>query len=261
MIKARLVLHALPLWLVATLCLSSCATPPAAIIPTTTLTPLRPTPTLTIVAPPTSTSAPPSPRPLPSPTSPSSPLSEWPLNLGNYWVYSSTVYVENNSANYTITDTVVETQVQENYFIAGVRRDIYPALAEPYFTGSISPGIHWYIISGTLAFRQDGKLAPEQVDSSWLEYVFPFSEHHCWFQSPYDRREFDPERCNTGSRGLLEVNVPAGNFQNCYPVVGMYLSGGTQSWFCPGTGVVKTKYDHNGSPFGYEEALIDYLPK
>jgi hypothetical protein len=86
--------------------------------------------------------------------------------------------------------------------------------------------------------------------------MFPLSEKPCWFQFSDDRKQFDPHACNTGADGPLVLDTPVGHFEDCYEILAIYLSGGTLSWFCSGIGVVRAKYDHNGSLFGYEEILV-----
>lgn len=57
---------------------------------------------------------------------------------------------------------------------------------------------------------------------------------------------------------LSKKNVPAGNFENCYEILTIYLSGGTIDWFCDGIGFIGGEYDHKGTPFGYKKVLTKY---
>ena len=54
----------------------------------------------------------------------------------------------------------------------------------------------------------------------------------------------------------LEVTVPDGNFNDCFKVVTTGHAEPSILWFCNGIGIVKEKYDHRGTPSGYETDLI-----
>jgi len=205
--------------------------------------------------------------PLTTPTfvPPTSPLSELPLNAGNYWVYSSQVYggsvpTDVITSTYRITDTILETYTSQHYFAAKLHRDLQfiSGGSSDGFIGSLQPGDYWYIVSDTSVYQQIHELDLSQVESSWLEYVFPLSGKPCWFPNPDDRKQFDPHACNRGPDGPLVLDTSVGKLEDCYEILTIYLSGGTLAWFCSGIGVVRAKYDHHGSPFGYEEVLVDF---
>jgi len=206
----------------------------------------------------------------------SSPLSNFPLNLGNSWVYSSTHYdayeTERITATYTITETVVDTQIDNAYYIVQMLRDNTVVtssvnLAELeqtdlYLDGTGGTETYWYIINGTDIYLQQNELNLETVESSWLEYTLPISENSAWYPDPYQRNTFSVESGPISglrlARGPTQKSVPAGEFENCFEILTIYLSGGTTSWFCQGLGVVAGEYDHAGTPFGYRTVLITY---
>ena len=46
---------------------------------------------------------------------------------------------------------------------------------------------------------------------------------------------------------IEDVIVPAGTFKNCFKVVESTCPDDETEWYCPGVGVVKTMYNHNGT--------------
>jgi hypothetical protein len=60
----------------------------------------------------------------PSITSSSTPLSDFPLTLGNTWIYSYTIYTENETTSWRVSDTVVATQAQDGYQVTEIQRDV-----------------------------------------------------------------------------------------------------------------------------------------
>jgi hypothetical protein len=89
-----------------------------------------------------------------------------------------------------------------------------------------------------------------------LAYVFPLGAPDCWFRSADLWNAFG-ENC-TFSEGPHEYETPAGTFSDCFWIVTPYLSGNVHDWVCNGIGYVGAKYDHYGSPFGYETTLLEY---
>ena len=204
------------------------------------------------------------------------PLPDFPLSLGNTWIYSATHYdtyeTERISATYIITERVVDIQAHPPHIAAQVVRDttvitVSDNLAgknwEEHFLGG--PGdstSYWYVISGTHVYEQNElNWAAIETSDAMLEYIFPLSPNMLWYPDPWQRQEFPNFEINPGLRrisGPLEIQVPAGNFQGCFEVITIYNSGSTFDWFCPGIGVVKSQYDHIGTPFGRSTVLVDY---
>jgi hypothetical protein len=263
-------------------------TPTIQIMPSNTPT-LSPTFTLSPTAIQTSIPIPPTKIPTPKPTPPISPLPDFPLNLGNTWVYSYTDYSTNYkdesdistgqiiTATSLITETVVETQLHDGYFIAEIAKNktlvtLSVDLNELDHWHTLNwDGIksgaetYWYVITGTHVYRQQEELDITNVESSWLEYVFPLEKNR-WYPDSWQREEF-PDIDTGPSSGIrltsgpIEKHLPAGKFKNCFEVLTIYLGGGTISWFCSGVGYVGEEFDHMGTPFGFRTVLIDYIMK
>jgi hypothetical protein len=220
-----------------------------------------------------STTPRPQPPPSPSVTPPTSPIHEWPVSVGDYWVYSSKVYgpasdkafnTEIITATFMVTDTVQRIWLEGRFFIAEFQREVrfIGGNDQVDFVDVIYPGTRWYAIDDTSVYMQQQMPANNQNEATmWLEYKFPFSENQCWFPNPDNRRNFSPELCNRQVTGPMSLDVPTGKFNDCYEILTIYLSGGTLSWFCSNVGPVKAVWDHNGTPFGFEEVLIRYQVK
>jgi hypothetical protein len=253
--------------------------------PTNTAT-STPFPTLTLTSSPTGTPLPtntatlatmpiPTLTPTSTPTT-NSPLPDFPLNLGNTWVYSATHYdtyeTERITATYIITETVVDTQLHEPYFVANIVRDkkvvtlsdnlVGKDWEQHYLGGGDGSISFWYVISGTQVYEQR-ELDWSEIETSEaiLQYIFPLSSSVLWYPDPWQRKEFPNLEVTSGLRradGPIEIKVPAGTFRDCFEVITMYNSGATFSTFCAGIGVVGSHYDHVGTPFGFRTILIDY---
>jgi hypothetical protein len=264
-------------------------TPTIQIIPSNTPT-LFPTSTLLPTITPTSTPILPTKTFTPKPTPPISPLSDFPLNLGNTWVYSYTDYSTNDSqkdkdvrndqiitATSLITETVVNTQLHGGYFVAEiVKNKVLVTLSvdlnelDDWHTTNwdgVKSGAetYWYVITGTHVYRQEKELDLTDVESSWLEYMFPL-ENNRWYPDGSQREEFPDFDTgpNSGSRlagGPIEKQLPVGKLKNCFEILTIYPNGGTTGWFCSGVGYVGSESDHMGTPSGYRMVLIDYIIK
>ncbi len=246
---------------------------------------VKPTATSTVTVTATSSPSPlpPTLTPTPSPTIPSNPLPEFPLTVGNTWVYSSTHYeIDTKSgqritATYIITEQVVAAKIYKPYFIVQIQKDVSflegvkSKLARP------SPERNFvYIVDNELVYRQrqSTRFNPIKFETSrYLMYKFPLLEHtKCWHPqlSEEFQKELFGEGCpNWGYRyvdGLIEPTVPAGTFENCVDVVQVDSGIVTNEWICPGIGKVGEKMDGSSQqgfdPYppgaGYEQVLITY---
>ena len=223
---------------------SSTAEPAATRVPATRT--LRPTAT----ALPTATKTP---RPAVNP------VPEFPLTIGSTWVYSHTEYNEGvQNTDCCITLTVVANQMVGDYFVAEIEQNqsFSPHWA-PFLEGS-GIGRFWYAVSQ----MGDVFILPEMVPASqigdgYLAYHFPLDAGGHWYQYAEDRKT-DSGFNATFSDGPQGFKSPAGDLEDCFWVVTQYNSGGTQEWVCYGVGFVANEYDHQGTPFGYDTALLKY---
>jgi hypothetical protein len=234
------------------------------------------------------------------PTPVSNSVPELPLIPGQTWVHSSTeyttlrtegkiaedeqgdyYYIEDAfglkliTATFKITNTVVSTAVQNNYFVAQLSSEqafvsATIDLDELATYGDInnywgllnSAATFWYVISGTQVFRQDF-LDLTAVEDSFLEYVFPLSDFSGWYPDPGQRQAeaigYAGHRMVDPGVGFVNISVPAGDFEDCALIFTGFNSGPVFQYFCSGIGVVSEKYDHRGSRFGYETVLTNFF--
>jgi hypothetical protein len=178
------------------------------------------------------------------------------------------------TATYRITETVVNTQIHEAYFAAQMVRDKALVTSSVnlesligldwgnwYAGGGNKREIYWYIISGTNVYLQYS-LDFSKIESAWLEYIFPLSEN-IWYPDGEQRRMIPDVRAgpNSGKRGAggpVKKHLPAGEFNNCFDILTIYLSGGTIDWFCQNIGFVGREFDHQGTSYGERTVLVDY---
>jgi hypothetical protein len=220
---------------VATPTLAPTAMPPPSASPNPTA---RPTP-----IPPTAT---PTPEPI------RSPLPEFPLNVGNKWVYSYQASWDGGQAEFRVSHEVMETREQGPQFAAkiGVTALLLSGSTDAPFMLPTSTDF-WYVVDGGNVYT--AALPFPALDHAPLEYVFPLPGQWCYSLSAgtciVDR---------VASPRPEARETPAGVFSNCYFVASRYLSGPVNDWFCLGTGIVAEQYHHNGTQFDSESVLIAY---
>lgn len=166
-----------------------------------------------------------------TPTPPQSPLVDFPLNLGNTWVYSyseyATIFMEEVSttirAGYLVTETIVETRMEFPFFAAKMREErrmIAPPanLAEDNWPEWLLKDAekteyhYWRVISGTQVYSwgspeadRGPNLSTFKPSKEILEFVFPLSPNAGWYPAPWDREE-PLEDWLPGFRGVLDVS-------------------------------------------------------
>ncbi|MCB8944283.1 MAG: hypothetical protein H6658_11075 [Ardenticatenaceae bacterium] len=205
-------------------------------------------------------------------------LSDFPLALGTTWIYSSTYYdtwtsgeygadnftTKRITATYRITETVQNIKKDSPYNIIELERsqsvitssvNLGDSRYDNYLLGKTWDTSRWYIISGTTVFLQH-KLDLSIIPSSGPIYLFPLIDGQSWQFSPELPRIYHLVMASEA------LSTPIGRFDDCFHIRTVFLSGPLHKWFCNGTGVVKEKYDHQGTPYGYEQILVDFvLPK
>jgi hypothetical protein len=208
------------------------------------------------------------------PTSPAHPLPDIPLSLGTTWVYSSTHYdtfvsgeygtsnfnSERITATYRITETIAETQIISGFLAAKLVRDrvvitssgdISDARYDNYLGQNVWTPSYWYVISNTILYRQR-EINLGGLSSSGPIYIFPLVNHQFWKPLP------ELPGVTTYVKHSGSLTVPAGSFEECFQITTVFLSGPSLQWFFNGVGIVRQKHDHQGTPFGYEQLLIDF---
>jgi hypothetical protein len=207
---------------------------------------------------------------------PIDPLAEFPLELGSTWVYSATHYdtfeTDRITATYRITETVIETQTEPPLSAAKIERTTTLLTTsanlsgidwqEFYLAGPGSVISFWYIGHENRLYRQDAlDWAAVRADAASLEYIFPLTTGERWYPDPNQRANVPNFQIGPGTRtvnGPLAVHVPAGDFENCYELRTFYNGGSPVSWVCPGLGVVESRFDHAGTPFGNHQVLLSH---
>ena len=244
------------------------------------------TPTSTVPPPvPTQTAVAPTARPLPTATASANEnaLLIFPLKNGAQWVYEEIAYdtLPNDvlpqltnrqiTATLLVTDTVVETQTRGAVYAAQVvrERDIVSAtvtLAELGDYGEIifadnAPATKWYIFAGDEIFSQFDVLDWDAVETSALELKLPLRAEARWYPDAEQRQQFSTDEMIPGLRVLENaprLQLPAGDFENCFVLHDFYNGGGVLTEFCPGIGIVGEHFDHAGTPFGSHKQLRQF---
>jgi hypothetical protein len=185
------------------------------------------------------------------------PLNDFPLTIGSYWKYSHLEYWEDKKESGFVSVTVVDNQWIGAFFLAQLK--VEQSFVPQWMPIGLGDGANefWYAIDehGHVYNLPD---LPDvgRIERSTLAYVFPLGAPDCWFRSADLWNAFG-ENC-TFSEGPHEHETPAGTFSDCFWIVTPYLSGNVHDWVCNGIGYVGAKYDHYGSPFGYETTLLEY---
>lgn len=205
---------------------------------------------------------------------PSDVIRDFPLTLGNTWIYSSTHYdtivvsgggttsptLGRITATYLITERVVDTERFGSFFAAKIARnrivltssvDLRDSQYASYLADRTWQPYDWYIISGTTVYMQH-ELQFDKLNSSLLLYKFPLSDNQEWL--PLSEL---PGIVSYVSNPK-DFEGTAGFFEECFQIVTVFLSGPELQWFCNGIGIVQEELDHQGTPFGYKKILIRY---
>jgi hypothetical protein len=186
-----------------------------------------------------------------------SPLPDFPLTVGSYWVYSHKEYDPyHESAGCCMTIMVVHSRTEGSYRLTQLRREMsFTPSWGPFW---LSPGdseFFWYATDELgRVYYLPSLLPSEAIANTELTYLFPVNTDGCLFQAVQE-----PESINCKfAIGPLSHETPAGSFEACYWIVTPYLSGSVYEMLCDGVGFVAEKYDHAGDPYGNETTLVDY---
>jgi hypothetical protein len=226
---------------------------------------------------------------------PLDPLPDFPLTLGTKRVYTASHYdtllVEGTieadidsyfyitdthglkviTATYHITETVTNVQLLDAVYVVDIFREQIVVSTTVdfdsldwervnYLDGRGGNNTYTYVISGTNVFKEaNPDLGNLDLDHYWLEFVFPLQNYATWH--PNWEQRMGLSQMTSGTRfveGPLEISVPGGSFKDCFKLVTSFHSGPSMLWFCNGVGMVKKKYDHHGTPYGYEIVLVNH---
>ena len=195
-----------------------------------------------------------SPEISPAVTPPPNPFPEWPFAVGIRWVYVSEVYSGDAKAKYRVVDTVTSVFSNGVSFSATLERqaEFLEGDITVDYRGSFDPGTSTIVIDDSFVSNNKS-----------LILKFPLDDGLNW---SHDVKEETGEKeqvigNNVWLSGPITRQLITENRSNCYEILYQYLSGGINSWFCSGIGMVEHVYKHNGTPFGYHEILVDYEVK
>jgi hypothetical protein len=186
-----------------------------------------------------------------------SPLPDFPLTVGSYWIYSHDEYDPyHESADCCITITVVHSRTERPYRLTQLRREMnFAPRLGPRWLGPGDSEFFWYATDELGRVYYLPSLAPSgAIANAELAYLFPINTDECLFAAVQGVQTLD---C-TFAVGPLSYETAAGSFETCYWIVTPYLSGSVHEMLCDGVGFVAEKYDHVGCPRGYETTLVDY---
>ena len=186
-------------------------------------------------------------------------LKDFPLGLANSWVYDYQAYEGDRKAAWQVADTVVEVQTHPPFVAAHIQRDV-TLVSGPADLKPVAPDSYWVVLEGGMVYRIVGDLDWGQVRNGSLEYIFPLPGESCWFQEAQQRSQpfnQDSPGCRRAS-GPVSLTLPVGAFEHCYQLVTPWNTGSINQTFCSGVGLVQEKFDHAGTPFGYQMTLIAY---
>ncbi len=167
--------------------------------------------------------------------------------------------------------SVIQTEVITPSLAMQFRQSASLVSAPPDWIDSASQNAdYWYLLSGSRVFslleepRSARTPTPDSKGNvaSEIVYDFPLSEGKSWCPSD-PPPSYNPDCTAMGRKRAIRVGsyvTPAGTFGDCYQITQEYNSGGVTEWFCNGVGVVARKYDHGGTPFGLQDALISFAP-
>ena len=104
-----------------------------------------------------------------------------------------------------------------------------------------------------------------KVDELSLAYDFPLAVNKTWCPmrtDPKDPAQKPIPNCQySGEREVAmqtSFESSAGKFNQCYGMIDRFNDGSILQTFCVGVGIVAMKFDHSGTPFGFEQTLSGY---
>jgi len=194
---------------------------------------------------------------------------DFPLELGTTWIYDYSTFYEEEEATWSVTDTIVAVNIREGFLIAEVEQSVLSISGDvtEEFLNAPKGGHFWYLFDGVRLYKQDEETDPASVADAWLELVFPLGGSGCWFPDAHQRDEMKGVTpvsgavagCRSVSGDPYTIELPAGKFESCIDLVTPYEEGPTVLTFCPGVGIVATRFEPSDVAFGYRSSLTGYL--
>jgi hypothetical protein len=203
---------------------------------------------------------------------------DFPLALGNTWVYSGTFYQGSNpttilTATYVVTESVVDilhSDLGEYTIIQIARDENLRSCPTEWQTrpdnwcdrlAIYEPEYYWYVIDGATLYRQELLASHRLFERGNRELLFPIAEGAQWYINHTMAQAHPNYDVNSMLRKVISegaYTIPAGDFEKCFQM--MTVIGGNTSLlhYCPEVGFVERSNIHHGTPFGTHEVLIAY---
>jgi hypothetical protein len=194
-------------------------------------------------------------------------LALFPLIEGTTWVYEHQAYDADVEVTWRVVESVVQTLTSGEealFYWAEIERTASVTAGEPFpgFITAPNPGTFWYLVTEGDVYSM--AYAPE-IDPSegWLDVRLPLTEAgEGWYPDAEQRRQFGPDDLRLpGFRYVqdpFEKRLPMGESYDCFELLTPYNNGGILQEFCHGVGFTYAKFDHAGTPFGYEIRLTGF---
>lgn len=195
-------------------------------------------------------------------------LDIFPVYPGTNWTYERIDYDryldQTFTATYQISETVNDAQVKGSYYIAHLKGKKSLLAKDAGWTSPDDSKTYdfWYVLHAGLVFKTQqapdlANLADINFD---LVYRLPLVVNAAWCPGLENLKS--GLSCKISSLYTVLDMKPyqskAGNFDGCYQIRQFFNTGSFFNWFCRGIGPVGKKFDHGGTPFGYNETLISF---
>jgi hypothetical protein len=186
----------------------------------------------------------------------------YPLWIGSSWVYDYIGYTLDEEIRWRVTETVVDTQIIDGYYVARVERKAELREGEPADDFPYLPeeGVFYYLIDGSDIYRSEGQVRTD-LTNAWLDLVIPFPEKgDVWYPDPEERIKTDPSV--VGSRyasAPYDQGLPEdGTIHTCYNVATQVQDGKDEGTFCEGVGYVYQEATIWNTGVGFRSELIGF---
>lgn len=182
----------------------------------------------------------------------------YPLRVGSSWVYEYLGYDESREVIWRVTETVVDAQIVDGYYVATMERvaELLDGVPPDNFINTPLTGIFWYLIDGGKVYRIDSTLHTNLSDAS-LELIVPLPDpDEGWYPDPVKRANLNP-----GEDGFRHASEP---YQEsfaldgsliCYNIVTEVSDGKNEGTFCETVGFFFFEQVDFENPVGFRVEL------
>jgi len=188
-------------------------------------------------------------------------LEVYPLRVGSTWVYEFLGFDETMEVIWRVTETVVDVDVVNGYYLAKLERIATCREGNPpeNFPNAPETGTFWYLIDGEKLyfFEDDYDL---DLEDAWLDLIIPFpGQDEGWYPQPDLRENQEP-----GQIGYRQVSepyqevLPTDGTYTCYNVVTNVINAKAEQTFCESIGFLYKEYIYFERDFGYRVELVGF---